>query len=409
MVTASSHTDETLQSLIGPDGRAIYSSRPEESRGRIHPEDKSKTRGDFERDRDRIIYSAGFRGLKFKTQVFVFHEGDNYRTRLSHSMEVAQVARYLSRKLHVDEDLAETCALAHDLGHAPFAHAGEDALKECMEPYGGFDHNDQTLRMLTTLEKKYPHFSGLNLTWEALEGLVKHNGPVPKKKIGIALGELAKKTDLMLKTYASLEAQIAGIADDIAYNSHDLEDGLEAKIFTLDDLEQHVEWVGKTIRRKRQEYPYVPESIIEQEVIRDVMGVYISDVLAETQKRLLALAPKCADDIRNAKGMTVAMSTEMKDKDEVLREFLQSNFYRHHELNRMAFKAHKIVHDLFTVFLEHKHCMPEEWYDRANNIPDGWKAKKWHARTVADYIAIMTDRKAMAEHKSLFDKYQVIK
>src|SRR4051812_38718863 len=220
---------DDLSGFIAVDGLAVYASRPSESRGRLYPEVPSKTRGAFERDRDRIIHSTAFRRLKFKTQVFVYHEGDHYRTRLSHSIEVAQVARSLARLLHADEDLAETCGLAHDLGHTPFAHVGEDALKECMQPYGNFDHNDQTLRIVTLLEKKYPHFDGLNLTWESLEGLVKHNGPVIKKgikpKFEVTLNVLRNEMDLMLDTYASLEAQIAGLSDDIAYNSHDLDDG----------------------------------------------------------------------------------------------------------------------------------------------------------------------------------------
>ncbi len=408
MVTASSQKDDQLNDFIGEDGHAVYASHPEESKGRIHPEDKSKTRGDFERDRDRIIYSAAFRGLKFKTQVFAFHEGDNYRTRLSHSMEVAQVARYLSRMLHVDEDLAETCALAHDLGHAPFAHAGQEALQECMKPYGGFDHNDQTLRMVTMLEKKYPHFDGLNLCWESLEGLVKHSGPVASEKVGITLSDLMKEKDFMLDTYASVEAQIAGISDDIAYNSHDLEDALTAGIFSLDDLEK-VDWVGDIVKEKRKLYPDVTKEIIEQEVTRDVMGVYASDVLAETRKRIITLSPKSVDDVRNAKKAVVAMSDEMQEKDKVLREFLMDNFYRHTSVNRMAYRAFTTVQDLFEVFMKHRRCMPAELLERSNDVPEGWEEEKWRARNIADYIATMTDRKAIAEHKEIFYKYQVIK
>src|SRR4051812_12422425 len=246
------------------DGLAVYASRAEGSRGRLYPEVPSKTRGDFERDRDRVIHSTAFRRLKFKTQVFVYHEGNHYRTRLSHSIEVAQVARSLARLLKADEDLAETCALAHDLGHPPFAHVGEDALKECMQPYGDFDHNDQTLRLVVLLEKKYPHFDGLNLSWESLEGLLKHNGPAIKKnkkvKLPITLDWLKDEMDLMLDSYAGIEAQIAGIADDIAYNSHDLDDGLAAELFTLKDLEE-VEWVREIIHRKRKEYPATTEKL----------------------------------------------------------------------------------------------------------------------------------------------------
>jgi dGTPase len=398
--------------LLGLDGRAIFSSRPAESRGRLHKEAPSKTRGAFERDRDRIIHSTAFRRLKFKTQVFVYHEGDHYRSRLSHSIEVAQVARSLARLLKVDEDLAETCALAHDLGHTPFAHVGEDALKECMIPYGGFSHNDQTLRIVTKLEKKYPGFDGLNLSWESLEGLVKHNGPVVKKgkktQFEITLGALKDEMDLKLGTYASLEAQIAGIADDIAYNSHDLDDGLTAGFFLLEDLEQ-VGWVHDIIQKKRKEYPGIDTYLLGQEMIRDVMGTYVMDVLSETRKRLEALGAGSADDIRHAQTQTVALSAEMKKKDRNLRDFLWARFYRHHQVSRVRLKVFKVVQDLFTAFMEHRRCLPPDWLKQVSETPAGWKAEEWHARTVADYIAGMTDRLAIMEHKDLFDAYQVVR
>ncbi len=403
---------DILKDMLAGDGKAVFASRPQESRGRLYKEAPSKTRGDFERDRDRIIHSAAFRRLKFKTQVFVYHEGDHYRTRLSHSIEVAQVARSLARLLYCDEDLAETCALAHDLGHTPFAHVGEDALKECMEPYGGFDHNDQTLRVVTKLEKKYPHFDGLNLSWESLEGLVKHNGPVIKKgkkpHLEITLKELSGQINLKLDTYASLEAQLAGLADDIAYNSHDLDDGLTAKLFALRDLEQ-VDWVGAIVQKKRKEYPGLDEYRLAQETIRDVMGTYVLDVLEETKRRLAALKPQDADDVRHAKSMTVAMSDTMKKKDRSLREFLWANFYRHHQISRVRLKVFSVVQDLFVAFMEHKRCLPDDWLKQAQQVPKGWKADDWHARTVADYIASMTDRLAILEHKDLFDAHQVIR
>lgn len=403
-----------LDKYLTADGRAVYASRPQESRGRIYDEAPSKTRGAFERDRDRIIHSAAFRRLKFKTQVFVYHEGDHYRTRLSHSIEVAQVARSLARLLHVDEDLAETCALAHDLGHTPFAHVGEDALKECMQPYGGFDHNDQTLRVVTKLEKKYPHFDGLNLSWESLEGLCKHNGPVFKKgqkphKLEITLDEISKRTDLMLGTYASVEAQAAGIADDIAYNSHDLDDGLLGRMFTLQDLEEQVEWVAAIIRAKRKEYPGIETERLAQETIRDVMGTYVVDVLAESRARILALNPKSPDDVRHAKHQLVAMSGEMKKKDRALRDFLWANFYRHHDVSRVRRKVFQCVQDLFAVFMEHRRCLPAECLKQVEAVPKGWDARTWQARAVADYIASMTDRLALLEHRDLFDAYQVMR
>ncbi|MCE9507081.1 MAG: deoxyguanosinetriphosphate triphosphohydrolase [Alphaproteobacteria bacterium] len=394
------------------DGLAAYAARPYESRGRLYPEVPSKTRGDFERDRDRIIHSTAFRRLKFKTQVFVYHEGDHYRTRLSHSIEVAQVARSLSRLLKVNEDLAETCALAHDLGHTPFAHVGEDALKECMEPYGGFDHNDQTLRVVTMLEKKYPHFDGLNLTWESLEGLVKHNGPVLKKgkkpKLEITLNALKDEMDLMLGTYASIEAQVAGLADDIAYNSHDLDDGFSAGLFTLKDMEE-VEWVAAIIHAKRREFPGLGEDLLAQEVIRDVMGTYVMDVLAESQRRIGALKPTCADDIRHADRMTISMSDTMKKRDQELRDFLWSHFYLHQQVSRVRLKTVKIVQDLFEAFMQNRRCLPAVWRQQVENTPTGWDPLVWHARSVADYIASMTDRLAILEHKDMFDAYGLVR
>lgn len=397
---------------VADDGLAVYASRPQDSRGRLYPEVPSKTRGAFERDRDRVIHSTAFRRLKFKTQVFVYSEGDHYRTRLSHSIEVAQVARSLARLLKADEDLAETCALAHDLGHTPFAHVGEDALKECMQPYGNFDHNDQTLRIVTLLEKKYPHFDGLNLSWESLEGLVKHNGPVitkgKKPKLEITLNTLKDEMDLLLGTYASIEAQIAGLADDIAYNSHDLDDGLAAKLFTLKDLEE-VAWVREIIAQKRKEYPHTDEKLVEQEVIRDVMGAYIHDVLGESKRRIAALKPQSADDIRHADRMTIAMSDPMKKRDRALRDFLWAHFYRHHHVSRVRLKSFRIVQDLFGTFMAHRRCLPPEWLKQVENPPKGWDPKVWHARSVADYIASMTDRMAILEHKDLFDVSQGIR
>lgn len=394
------------------DGLAVYASRSSESRGRLYPEVPSKTRGDFERDRDRIIHSTAFRRLKFKTQVFVYHEGDHYRTRLSHSIEVAQVARSLARLLRADEDLAETCALAHDLGHTPFAHVGEDALKECMTPYGSFDHNDQTLRVVTLLEKKYPHFDGLNLTWESLEGLVKHNGPVIKKgkkpKFEITLNALKDEMDLLLGTYASIEAQIAGLADDIAYNSHDLDDGFSARLFTLDDMEE-VEWVAAIIHAKRKEFPGLDEDLLAQEVIRDVMGMYIHDVLAESKRRIAALKPTCADDVRHASGMTIGMSDAMQKRDRALRDFLWAHFYRHHQVSRLRLKSFRVVQDLFGAFMSNRRCLPPVWLKQVENTPKGWDPVIWHARSVADYIASMTDRLALLEHRDLFDTYQGIR
>ena len=406
--------NDDLSAYLSRDGRAVFAARPAQSRGRFYKESPSKTRGDFERDRDRIIHSQAFRRLKFKTQVFVYHEGDHYRTRLSHSIEVAQVARSLARLLFCDEDLAETCALAHDLGHTPFAHVGEDALKECMQPYGGFDHNDQTLRVVTRLEKKYPGFDGLNLTWESIEGLVKHNGPVLKKgqkgkKLEITLSEISRQWDLKLDSFASIEAQIAGIADDIAYNSHDLDDGLAAKLFTLDDIGASVPWVAEIIAHKRKAYPGLDARRLEQETIRDVMGTYIHDVLAESKRRIFALDPQTPDDIRHAKTQTVTMSDAMKKRDRVLRDFLWANFYRHAEISRVRQKVFNCVQDLFKGFMHNRRCLPLEWLAQVEDVPKGFDRKIWQARVIADYIASMTDRLALLEHRDLFDAYQEMK
>ena len=392
------------------DGLAVYAESV--SRGRIYDEAPSKTRGDFERDRDRIIHSAAFRRLKFKTQVFVYHEGDHYRTRLSHSIEVAQVSRSLARLLKVNEDLAETCALAHDLGHTPFAHVGEDALKESMQPYGGFDHNDQTLRIVTKLEKKYPGFDGLNLTWESLEGLIKHGGPAvkknEKKKFEVTLNELRHQADFKLSSYASLEAQIAGISDDIAYNSHDIDDGLSSGIFTLKDLSE-VSWVGQIIAAKKKSYPGLDDYRLAQETIRDVMGTYILDVLSETKQRLETIKAKNSDDIRAAGYAACVMSDTMRKRDKDLRAFLWARFYRSPHVSRLRLKIFKCVQDLFSCFMDNKRCLPIEWQATMSELPKGWTEKNWHARVIADYIASMTDRKALMEHRQLFDTYQDMK
>lgn len=404
--------DDIVQDYIAPDGKAVYACRPSESRGRLHAEPPSKTRDDFHRDRDRVIHCNAFRRLKHKTQVFVANEGDHYRTRLTHSIEVAQVARSLARSLGLNEDLAETAALAHDLGHTPFAHVGEDALKECMEPYGGFDHNDQTLRVVTILEQRYPRYDGLNLTWESLEGLVKHNGPARPKKgkdtYEITLDWLKDQMDLQLDTYASAEAQAAALADDIAYNSHDLDDGLSAGFFTLDDLAE-LPWLGDILGEKREKFPDCPEYQMGQEVVREVMGNMIIDVMAESRRRLEQIDPQSPDDIRNAGRTLIAFSDDMIEKDKVLRGFLWERFYRHPDVSRMRHKVFRVVQDLFNAFMEHRRCLPLHCQARADAIPDGFDEDTWRARVIADYIASMTDRKALLAHRDLFDLHQAIK
>ncbi len=404
---------DPLKDMVAEDGKAVYACRPEETRGRLHDEPPSKTRSDFQRDRDRVIHSRAFRRLKHKTQVFVANEGDHYRTRLTHSIEVAQVARSLARSLNIDEDLAEVGALAHDLGHTPFAHVGEEALKECMEPYRGFDHNDQTLRVVTQLERRYPRFDGLNLTWESLEALVKHNGPVlscgmKKTNLEVTLMELAEQTDLKLETYASVEAQAAGIADDIAYNAHDLDDGMSAGFFALDDL-LHLPMIGDIIKDKRKTFLECEDRILRAEVIREIMGQYILDVMRESRGRLADLNPKSVEDVRGADRQMIDMSDDLKVVDKQLRKFLFDRFYLNTDMSRVRTSIYKVIQDLFAAFLENDRTLPENWRSRIDAVPKGWSDEDWRARVIADYIAGMTDRTALKEHKEMFDPYKLIR
>lgn len=381
---------------------APYACRPDQSQGRIYAEPESAHRTSFQRDRDRIIHSSAFRRLKYKTQVFVYHEGDHYRTRLTHTLEVAQITRSIARALMVNEDLAEGIALAHDLGHTPFAHIGEEYLRNCMELYGGFDHNDQSLRVLTTLERKYPKWNGLNLTWETLEGVVKHNGPL----LGaphIAVRELQAQTDLRLNTYASVEAQVAALSDDIAYNNHDVEDGLRAGLFTLADLEK-LTLLGGIIDSVRREYPGIAERYLVQEMIRAMIGAMVEDVLSEAQSRLAALKPKTPDDVRMAGRAMVAFSEAMRANVDELRGFLYERMYRHFTMRRIWLKVERIVTDLFQAFHRNYLLLPDNW--QARILEAGAEADDAaRARIVADYIAGMTDRYAIREHERLFDLY----
>jgi dGTPase len=378
---------------------ASYACRPDQSKGRIYAEEESGTRTPFQRDRDRIIHTSAFRRLKDKTQVFVYHEGDHYRTRLSHTLEVSQIARSLARALYVNEDLAEGVALAHDLGHTPFAHTGEDVLKVCMEPYGGFEHNDQSLRVLTKLERKYHRWQGLNLTWETLEGVVKHNGPVTGD-IPVTLAEVQKQTDLRLDTYASVEAQCAALADDIAYNNHDVEDGLRAGMFTLADLEQ-LTLLREVIGAVRKSYRDISEHYLVQESIREMIGAMVEDVLAEANRRLQKLGNPTPEDIRMASGPVVAFSDGMLVKVNQLRTFLMERMYRHANVLVVREKAERVMNDLFDGFQSSRKCMPDHWEQRADEA-GGAAGNTARARIVCDYIAGMTDRYAIREHERLF-------
>ena len=381
--------------MIGSVLPAPYASRPDESRGRLYTEEESLTRSAFQRDRDRIIHSAAFRRLEHKTQVFVHHEGDHYRSRLTHSLEVAQIARSISRELGLNEDLSETLALAHDLGHTPFGHAGGDALNEAMRAFGGFDHNAQTLRIVTFLERRYGKFDGLNLTWETLEGIVKHNGPVSTANGPVQLYN--DNHDLELVTFPGPEAQVAALADDIAYNNHDIDDALRAGFIDLNDL-CDVPLVGSMISEVRSLYPEAPAARQGHETIRRVINRMVSDLVSETQRRVTKLKPKSAQEVRDQDMPVVSFSESMQEHNLILQKFLFDNMYRHYRVVRMASKARRVVSDLFELFLHEPNCLPTEWSERCEGA--GYPST---ARLVADYVAGMTDRYALEEYAKMFD------
>ena len=382
--------------------RAPYASHPKESRGRLHLEPESDMRSPFQRDRDRIIHSTAFRRLKHKTQVFVYHEGDHYRTRLTHSLEVAQIARTAARALGLDEDLAEAVGLAHDLGHTPFGHAGEDALNAEMAPYGGFSHNDQTLRILTSLERHYAEFDGLNLTWETLEGTAKHNGPLIgpgiERPVPASIAEYNRRHDLGLDTYPGPEAQIAALADDIAYNNHDIDDGLRAGLFSVADLGA-LPLVGPVFAEVAERYPGLDEARLIHEAIRRLIDRMVRDLVAETGRRLAESGADTVDGVRRLGQPMAAFSPEMRRHDRALKRFLGERMYRHYRVNRMSSKARRVVRELFRLFLAEPECLPGEWRPAA-----GCSVAE-QARVVADYLALMTDRFALDEHRRLFDTY----
>ena len=382
---------------------AAYASHPEESRGRLFAEAACPTRSVYQRDRDRIVHSTAFRRLIHKTQVFIYHEGDHYRTRLTHSLEVAQIARTISRALGLDEDLAETLALAHDLGHTPFGHAGEDALNAEMARFGGFSHNEQTLRILTRIERRYAEFDGLNLTWESLEGTVKHNGPL--RGAGIdrppppSIVEYDRHHPLALDTFPGAEAQVAALADDIAYNNHDIDDGLRAGLFPIADLAD-VPLVGPVFQWVASRYPGLEEPRLIHEAIRRLIDRMVGDLIAETRSRLAASGVTSVEEIRALGAPVVAFSAEMRRNDRALKDFLLERMYRHYRVNRMSSKAHRVIHELFALYLAEPQCLPSEWRQLAAGPDDPQTA-----RVAADYLAGMTDRFALDEHHRLFDTY----
>ncbi len=375
---------------------AGYACRPEESRGRRFPEPESPARTVFQRDRDRVVHCRAFRRLMHKTQVFVTTEGDHYRTRLTHSLEVAQIARSVCRSLGLNEDLAEALALAHDLGHTPFGHAGEDALDAEMQPFGGFDHNVQTFRILTELETRYAVFDGLNLTWETLEGVVKHNGPVIDGPAGNGVPQAIRRYceahDLEVDTYASAEAQIAALADDIAYHSHDIDDGLRAALFDLDDLAD-VPLAGDAVAEVHATYDGVETARLVQETVRRIIGRLVSDLTEETGLRLAESGVGSVDDIRWHGAPVVAFSPAIDEANRALKAWLFANMYHHERVIQGRHDAEAIVRDLFRRFMAEPARMPGEWSHRAADRDESGRA-----RVVADYIAGMTDRFARDEH-----------
>ena len=388
--------------------RKPYGSDPALSRGRLFEEPASRTRSAFRRDCDRVIHSTAFRRLKHKTQVFVFHEGDHYRTRLTHTLEVAQIARALARQLGLDEDLTETLALAHDLGHPPFGHAGERALDECLKGHGGFDHNAQSLRVVTALERRYPDFDGLNLTWESLEGIVKHNGPMTDRN-GNAIGryraegvplEIAKYVrahDLELWSFASLEAQVAAIADDIAYNAHDIDDGLRAGLFSVDDLNA-IPIVAEINARINSRYPNLDETLRGAELVRELISFLIEAVFYETNTRLCAADPKTVADVRNQNRTLVAFSADAAEAEATIKAFLRERMYRHTRVMNVMNDAESVVRDLFARYQASPRDLPAEWL-----AGEGDDSEISRARRIGDFIAGMTDRYAIVEHARLFD------
>jgi dGTPase len=369
---------------------APYAVRVELSRGRLHPEPEAANRSPWQRDRDRIIHNSAFRKLQYKTQVFVNHEGDFFRTRLTHSLEVAQIARSIARRLELDEDLTEALALAHDLGHPPFGHAGEEALDMSMRPVGGFDHNAQSLRVVTLLEARYAAFDGLNLTWETLEGLVKHNGPLAHPPPYIILYDEAQP--LWLETNPSAEAQVASLADDIAYHSHDLDDGMRAGLFGFGDI-ACLPVVGTALAEARALAPGVAAQRLRHETIRRVIDTLVGDVVTEAQARLAALAPKSADDVRRAPKPVIAFGPTGAAANRAIKSFLTERMYRHWRVNRMTSKARRLIGELFALLSADPTLLPAEWGMRAGPV----------AVTVGDYIAGMTDRFALEEHRRLTD------
>jgi len=381
---------------------ATYAINSDKSAGRLFKEQFESCRFPFLKDRERIIHSSAFRRLEYKTQVFVNHAGDHYRTRLTHTLEVAQVTKHISYELGINSDLAETIALCHDIGHPPFGHAGEDGLNEAAKEFGGFDHNVQTMKVLTHLEQRYAEFDGLNLSWETLEGAVKHNGPIIGKHskyevVPKEIQELSDKFDLRLDSFASLEAQVAGIADDIAYCNHDIDDGIRASTITLEEL-RSIELIDRIYQGVQSAYPKESKARILNETIRRIVKEMISDLVSETSKLIKNNNIKSVEDIRNLGEPLARFSRDMNQTKNDLKKFLMEKVYRDYRVNRMTIKARQIVSELFDILMEQPDCLPNDWYAKVKG-----KSSKVKATVIIDYIAGMTDRFAIEEHRKLFN------
>lgn len=384
-----------------PEKRAEFATRWEDSRGRYVDEPHSATRTPFQRDRDRIIHASAFRRLKQKTQVFVAHEGDHYRTRLTHSLEVAQIARSVARTLGLDEDLAEAMALAHDLGHPPFGHAGEDELDALMKEFEGFDHNAQTLRVVTKLESRYPTFEGLNLTWEMLEGLCKHNGPLVTADNSVddlpaAFRDFSHLEDLEIDQFSGPEAQVAALADDIAYNNHDIDDGISAGLFSIEEL-MELPLIGDIFESVKADYPALGDKKVVYEAVRRLIGHWINDLVGETRRRVAKYKPKSAEAVRQMPVPLVAFSDDLERDQRALRAFLYERMYKHYKVNRMRSQGKRILRELFGLFMAEPETLPDLWRRDAEQVNDVRRA-----RMICDYLAGMTDAYAIDLHRRLF-------
>lgn len=374
---------------------APYAANNDSSLGRRYPEDIPKHRSEFQRDRDRIIHSTAFRRLEYKTQVFVNHEGDLFRTRLTHSIEVAQMSRTIARALHLNEDLSEAVALAHDLGHTPFGHAGQDALNNCMKDYGGFEHNLQSLRVVDELEEKYAEFNGLNLTFESREGILKHCSIKNAKQ----LGDIGKR--FINKTQPNIESQMVNVADAIAYNCHDVDDGLRSGFITIDQL-QETKLFNTLYSKVAKDYPNLNNKRTIYEIVRRMIDIQIKDLIAESAKKITAANPQSVQDIRQNKNLLISFSDDMYAMHIELKRFLRENLYQHYRVHRMSHKAINVISELFQAMLNDLRLMPPQYKIKAK-IAEEKSAESGRARIVSDYIAGMTDRYAIKEYKRIFD------